>query len=72
MDGKNLAIKRWLDWFLFSPFRRFNEVSVKDVSEAGLVGMAMYPGTRVGGEVLTEEIIHHLVAGELSRIDALN
>lgn len=31
----------------------------------------MYPSTRMGGEVLTEEIIHHLVAGELGWVDTL-
>jgi hypothetical protein len=69
MDGKNLATKIWLDWsFLFSPFRWFNEVPIENISKAPLVGVAMYPRTRMGGEVLAEEIIHHLVAGELGRV----
>ena len=72
MDGKNLATKIWLDWsFLFSPLRRLDEVPVEDILEAGLVGVIMYPRTRMGGEVLAEEIIHHLVAGELGRVDVL-
>lgn len=72
MDGFRLTTKIWPDWFLFSTFRRLNETPIEYILKARLVGMAMYPSTRMGGEVLAEKIIHHFVAGELVGIDALS